>query len=256
MKDKKLQALLNQNMPMVDETKRKQTIEIARQIIHERHFNIIKKSLFQRIVEQIGFISHTMWIVQLCSISFLCWIIISLSNKDTQINSILAMITCLVPLVALIGMPELCRSFKYGMWEIEQSCVYNLRQLLSMKLIIIGFADLLIASMLIGLFGLEQDGGYLTLSVYILVPFIISNMCYLLVFNFMRQRNSNYILTTIGIALGCVFLRITTYPRVYESNVLWLWIILLIVALAVLAGTIYKLLIGIEKGDGLNWSLQ
>ena len=97
----------------------------------------------KRIFNQFKYISPILWFAQLLAFG-LCVFIISRTNGDTDITLVLSSISFIVAFIGIVGFPELCKSFSYQMWELEQSCKYNLRQIVAIKLSIIGMIDLVI----------------------------------------------------------------------------------------------------------------
>ena len=96
----------------------------------------------RRIFNQLKYISPLLWISELLAMG-LCLFIASQINSGTDMTAVLSGISFIVALLGVIGFPEICKSFSCQMWELEQSCKYNLRQIVAMKPSIIGTVDLL-----------------------------------------------------------------------------------------------------------------
>lgn len=90
------------------------------------------------------------------------------------------------PAVAVIGFCELTRCFGCGMWELEQSCKYDLRRLLLAKLAVTGCCDLcvLVAASCITGGDNALDGIIATTTV-----FSAANLLCLNVFSVCRDRS-------------------------------------------------------------------
>lgn len=124
-----------------DEASIQKTISAGRQVILQNHTQ--RLCLRQRIFNQFRYISSLLWMAESVS-AILCILIISQINVNTDITLALSSLSFIMALLGIVGFPELCKSFSYQMWELEQSCKYNLRQLVSLKLFIIGMIDLVL----------------------------------------------------------------------------------------------------------------
>lgn len=252
MKDRELKKLLMLNIPEIDMSKKTQTIQAAKQLLDSRGRHSHSTSLFQLITTQIGFIPARIWAAQIAIITLLGFLI---AQNGTNVYSALTSITCMLPLISLIGVSELLKSFQHGLWEIEQSCRYNTKQILIIRLIIFGFSDLLITAVLITFLNLTFETGLIALSLYILVPFTITNMGFLLAFGQMRKQYTNYAIASLGAAFSGVFLLLTTNHTIYEKCFLWIWVLLLMISIAVITSILRNIMNTVMKGDILNWNL-
>ena len=124
-----------------DETDIQKTILAGKQLLMKNP--VQEFCWYRRIVNQFKYISPLLWSSQLLAIG-LCMLLISQIGSDTDLTAILSAISFIVALLGVVGFPEVCKSFSYQMWELEQSCKYNLRQIAAIKLSIIGTIDQLI----------------------------------------------------------------------------------------------------------------
>lgn len=124
-----------------DETDIQKTILAGKQLLMKNP--VQELHWYRRIVNQFKYISPLLWFSQLLVIG-ICMLLISQISSDTDMTAILSAISFIVALLGVVGFPEVCKSFSYQMWELEQSCKYNLRQIIAIKLSIIGTIDLII----------------------------------------------------------------------------------------------------------------
>ena len=124
-----------------DETDIQKTVLAGKRLLMKNPVQELR--WYRRIVNQFKYISPLLWFSQLLAIG-LCMLLISQIGSDTDLTAILSAISFIVALLGVVGFPEVCKSFSYQMWELEQSCKYNLRQIVAIKLSIIGTIDLII----------------------------------------------------------------------------------------------------------------
>lgn len=159
-----------------------------------------EKRMLGGIWSQAGYISPVTWMFQLLILLAGA----ALVSMQTEEALWLGM-TVLVPLIGLVGVPELAKSFHCGMWELEESCFYNLREIVMMKMVIFGVVD---GVLLLAMLWMAGRGGMgFTESVAaILIPFNCSNAIYLELFRFFKRRCTGYVLAAAAFLTIMVFL--------------------------------------------------
>lgn len=186
--------LLEYKSPPINPGQKQRDILHAATFLQERAL-LYQKGFWLRIWEQICYISRFTWLAQFVFLVLGCCLMMEFKNNDAVI-----FLSALSPLIGIIGFTEVNRSFSRDMWELEQVCRYNLKQIIGMKLFILGGADLLVIAIL---FGVCQRGEYtfaLTL-IMALLPFNTANSIYLFLLRRCRHC-SNYILVMTGIILS------------------------------------------------------
>ena len=102
-----------------DETDIQKTILAGKQLLMKNPVQELR--WYRRIVNQFKYISPLLWFSQLLAIG-ICMLLISQISSDTDMTAILSAISFIVALLGVVGFPEVCKSFSYQMWELEQSC--------------------------------------------------------------------------------------------------------------------------------------
>ena len=132
---KEMEQLLKEQKKPVPDPKRvaackeRMMEEISHQVI------LPSRPLLVRMWESAGYISRWTW----GGLLFFCAVGVLMALHNSYQNT-LALCSILAPLPGIFLVPELARSFSEGMWEMEQSCYYNLRELLLLKMIVLGLA--------------------------------------------------------------------------------------------------------------------
>lgn len=213
------------------------------------------KNLAQRVWEQAAYISPFTWIFQVVFLAFGLYLL----NAGLGMSAVKSL-SVLIPLAGMIAVPEMTKSFSYGMWELEESCFYNMRQVIFLKMVILGIADGILILAFIAAAG--SKGIRLTEAFYYMaVPFNLSNACYLFLFKLFKRRCSGYMVAAAGcliIAAGWLAerYRILDISRLMERTgpgAVW---IAVAASAAVLAAAGLCLLSGLKKEEEMIWSFE
>ena len=135
---------------------------ITNQIKQHSYFNLFLSTL--------RFISVRSWIAQL--IILLCAIFIT-SNLSSlhSINEIMQILTFILIVSILFFIDELFKSFTTGMWELEQTLKYELRQHTIVKLLIMGLIDMILVFLMSIIVQPTLSISLLNILLYLLVPY-------------------------------------------------------------------------------------
>lgn len=202
---------------------------------------------YKRIGNQFKYISPLLWLSQLLAVG-LCIFLISQINSSTDITAVLSAISCIVALLGVVGFPEVCKSFSYQMWELEQSCKYNLRQLVAIKLTIIGTLDLLIILAITFFTCLQTELPMWEMALYLFVPFNLA--CIVSFFVTTLARNKNTVLPIFPAGFGVAFLMLLCINRfsLYQSISIPLWLILCLCTFTILIWKAAQFIKGMDEG--------
>ena len=154
----------------------------------------------------------------------------------------------LTPFAALAGAAESGRSALYGMEELELSSRFGLRSAVLARL---GAVGLVHAALLAALAAALGDGGFLRTGVYLLTPYLLTDLLSLAAVRRIRGREALYVcagaaVLTAGLALALHGVRDIYAPANFR------WWLLALAAAAVLTGREYRKTI--RKTEELSWS--
>lgn len=235
-----------------DARRKQQGLELLRRE-REKLRLMPRLSYGRRIWNQAAYISPMAWIAQGALVLFLGFLLGEPYREQWEKLLILA---SFAPVMGIVGFTELLRSYREEMWELEQACRYNLRQLMGMRLLIFGAVDALIA-VLIFLSGIRMGILLEQLLLLYLVPQLLSDCVYLRLLTRFRGRFQGAAL--LGVAAGMTLLWMRVNERFVESpellktlcgsgGVLWV-VILTFVSAGLLILCCVKFLNGVEKED-------
>ena len=175
-------------------------------------------------------------------------LLVSQISSDTDITSILSAISFVVALLGVVGFPEVCKSFSYQMWELEQSCKYNLRQIVAIKLSIIGMIDLIIILAITLFTSLQTELPVWEMALYLFVPF--NSACIVSFFITSLARNKNSVSPIFPAGFGFAFLMLLCINRFspYQSISIPIWLILCFGTFAILIWKAAQFIKGMDEG--------
>lgn len=231
-----------------DETNIQKTILAGKQLLMKNPVQEV--CWYRKIINQLKYISPLLWLSQLLIIG-LCILLISQINSSTDITAVLSIISFIVALLGVVGFPEVCKSFSYQMWELEQSCKYNLRQIVAIKLSIIGIIDLLIVLIITILTSIQTNLPMWEMALYLFVPFNLACIVSFYITSFFRNKNSVLPIFTIGFGISFIILFCTNRFSVYQSISILVWLIFCFVTFIILIWKIFQFVKGLDEG-GLN----
>lgn len=230
----------------IDEIQRQEVINLGKQIIIKNQ--LCRYSLFDLFRSSIRFTRLHTWCIQF-ALLILTTFLITRAIDDEPYPFILQSLTVTVIFSAIFFIEELFRSFTSGMWELEQTLKYDLRQHTIIKLLIFGFVDLLL---IICLASISQ--GVIAISfwkiiLYLLVPFNITCIVLFSLFTIWRNTLSSVVFwVSSGLVLICVMILINLF-NIYEFEIKY-WgagYILSIVFLGFIVMDMFK----VKKWEGL-----
>lgn len=199
----------------IDELQKQKVMYLGKQEIIQKQRN--KHSLLDLILSSIQFTRLHTWFFQFALLLLTTILITGVIHEESFVF-IIQTLTVIVIFSVIFFIDEVVRSFTSGMWELEQTLKYDLRQHTIIKLLIFGLADLLL---IVSLAFISQGVlaiSFLKIILYLLVPFNISCIVLFSLFTVWRNTRSSIVFwVSSGIVLVS-FLFITNFFNVYELN--------------------------------------
>ena len=238
----------NWNEIDIDEAKKKQSLLNISLAVTEKK-TVFTPTIFALFRNQLHYISWQYWVVQL---SFMILALSSLEISKylgTDAHGIINTATLIVTSLGVIGMNELNKSISCNMMELEQTCYFSSKQLLCIKMILFGSVDLVFLTALI----LMNHGSesLITFGLYIIVPFIISNICYLTILIITRGTNPAYTYFLAGIFTGAFALMVMSLPGICTAANQGIWFMVLLISIIGLGLEIRLILSKLEEREVL-----
>lgn len=156
-----------------------------------------KTSVFYLFVEQIKYLSPTLWLFQLAAIILISSFAISQADSADNIYSILFQVS---PLVSMMAIPELIKDVLCNMTEIERSCKNNGSTILLLRLIAVGMINVSVIALISGILAGTYQLNFFVLLLYAIVPYNCANIMSLLVIRVLKisSRSCAFALSLIS----------------------------------------------------------
>ena len=184
--------LKSAEQPEIDGERKRQTLELLRMERKWLHIRS-RKPYIQRVLDQTAYLSPAVWLIQGALVLILGWSFCVGDRREILINLLLC-----APIIGIVGFTEIMRSYRQSMWELEQACRYNLRQLMGMRLLIFGIVDSLVACG-VAVMGLGAGIGIWELLMFFFIPQLLSDCVYLYLMTRFRRRFQG--ITLLGAAV-------------------------------------------------------
>ena len=226
----------------------KRTLAAGTQLILQSHANRV--SLWQRILNQFKHMSILLWGTDI-AVLFICIFLIHRIDVDTDITSLLSMLSFFVAILGIVGFPEICKGFSYQMWELEQSCKYNLQQIVTMKFVMIGIFDLLLITILTITTSQQIRLSLWETAVYLFVPFNLSCITAFFAIDFIRNKGRIWPIFFAGFIAALFILICVNRFSLYENISTPIWVVAYVVTLAVLVNKTFNFFEVINQGGFL-----
>lgn len=216
-------------IPAADFSDIQKTIIAGKALLSGKQYQRV--NFISRIKSQMTYISLKLWIAQFFLLS-LCVYLMKDIAADSDVQVLFSVTSFFVALIALVGFPELCKSFSCGMWELEQACKYNLRQLTSLKMVILGVVDLICIGLISIVFSGYSALPFWQVGIYLLVPFNLVCICGFLIVSFFRNRTRQFNIWVFGGGTAAIFFVISNRYAIYAMD-FSTWILGFLVSVAV-----------------------
>lgn len=146
------------------------------------------------------------------------------------------------------------RHLTSGMAELEQSCYINLSQMWIIRMIVTTGVDIVILTVFSGGIAVRTDMFFGRIAVYLLVPFLLSNVFCLLVISVMRNGRGKYTMTALAVLTALLAVSPAVFERAYTTAYLWVWFCLLIFGAAIFTGQLRSCYGRMIRGEMICWN--
>ena len=134
---------------------------------------------------------------------------------------------------------ELFKSFTTGMWELEQTLKYELRQHTIVKLLIMGLIDMILVFLMSIIVQPTLSISLLNILLYLLVPYNLICIILFSILTMWRNKMYNYVLWFASGSIGVAFILVTNIFNVYEQKIVY-WAVTYLLTTIILGHIIYS----------------
>ncbi|MCI8485635.1 MAG: hypothetical protein HFJ20_00610 [Clostridia bacterium] len=245
----KWKEILNKNtLPKIDEQRKRQSIETLKIEIANTEI-IVKENYFEKIKRYIPFMNKITFLIQFILLLIGIFVIKSSSFEKTRL-----ILSLVMPILAFLQIMELEKSFKYNMYEIEMSCKMDLKELISIKLLVNSIINLLIMTIFASLTATHFGDEIYLLIIYFLVPFMITNVINIGTMKLSKNKSNEIINIIVTLLMNIILLILNIkFPYIYETSSILIWVGLLCIMVIYSVKTVYQFY---EKEEDYIWNLQ
>ncbi len=200
------------------------------------------------LLAQIGYIRKRIWVVFFISVLFAFYYV----NTVKISEHIVTTISSIVPFLSLCIISEIYKTTAYKMNEMELACKYNLHKITLMRFAILGTASFLVLLLLVVSVH-KNDFGILRNSLYITVPYLLSNYISLAVIVKINSKETIYICAGVSVLISILtYLANINVSFIYNVNFTSIWAIAFIVIIGLFS---HKLIQFTKLQEELQWNL-
>lgn len=213
-----------------------------------------RPSFFELFGIQLQYISPMFWVIQGAFLVAVALLLERTNRTGGELCSYLwwGSLTAAWMGAAVCG--ELGRHFSRGMAELEQSCYFNLPQMWTMRMILSGSVDIVLLGVCSGGIARSVRAPLGQVCVYLLAPFVLSNLCCLWAVTAFRGGRSRY--GSLFMAFMTALLAVTPFlwSEAYEAKYFGGWVVSLLIGTGLWIKQLRQCYRKIARGEILCWS--
>ncbi|MGL5642605.1 MAG: hypothetical protein ACRDDM_10065 [Paraclostridium sp.] len=212
------------------------TVVKVRKVVNETQYKGL--TFWEFYFQQFGFIRKKVWVIQFLILLFCGLRLYSHQASMQTIN----LISSISPLIFISGVREISRNYTYGTVELELSTQYTLNQVMISRISILGLMNILSITILVAFVGAKTSLHTYAVFLYICVPFMVTCFGCLWILNRFKNKDNNYYCFAFGVSImGIVSISTSYLPELYLSYSLWVWSVMLVIAMIGVAIQLYNL---------------
>lgn len=237
----------------IDQKRKKESLSrIA--ILAEGKKEYYKPSFFEILKGQIRYSSPFCFIGQFICIALVLGLTEVLHQNNGEVQMYLAAISGTMAFMGIFLIMELSRCQSFHTAEIEQACFLNLKQVWCIKMVLFGALDMIGLTLILAVqpMGLPWELG--SMMLYLLVPFVVSNALYLVLFSMVRGREKQYIQMAAAFLISGLAMLPVNFPILYTGAYLGIWMLVLVIFTSAMGAEIIYIRGELVKGGAVCWN--
>ncbi|MCM1541109.1 MAG: hypothetical protein NC121_07600 [Blautia sp.] len=198
---------------------------------------------------QLQYISPMFWALQGGLLALMALFLHWLSKQGAELADYLWWSSIGAAWMGVLSNGVLGKHFSNRMAELEQSCYINLSQMWTIRMLLITGVDIVILAVFSGGIAVRTDTFFGRIAVYLLVPFVLSNICCLSLVSALRGGRGKYTMTVLALLTALSAISPAIFPDMYAAAYLWVWFCLLLSGVAVFAAQVRSCYGRMIRGD-------
>lgn len=236
-----------------DPQKKKKSLACIEEVIADKKIHNIP-SPAELIHIQLQYISPVFWLLQGGMLLLLLLLLYQMARMGVELADYLWWSSIVAAWMGILANGAVGRYFLHGMAELEQSCCINLSQMWTIRMILTIGVDICILTLFSGGVAMCTNTFFGRIAVYLLVPFVLSNICCLLAVSALRGGRSRYTLMVLAVLAGLTAAAPSLFPEIYGTAYLWVWLCMLVLGIIVFAAQIKNCYGRMIRGEMICWN--
>lgn len=203
------------------------------------------------ILKQLRFQSGQYWLINGSILLAAILLTYYLNYKGAEGGMSIAVCSLFMVLAGNICLSGVIRLFSWHMAELEQTLYLNLKQMVCIHMLAAGIMDSIVLALIVLITGTQYDGGAGVYLLYLLVPFLWSDVVYLHLLTVFRGGMRGYRQLAAGFICGILALFPVMLENAYHLDYVPVWGIFAICGTGGLIMEIRRMLGKLEGGEGL-----
>ncbi len=203
---------------------------------------------------QLQYITPSFWALQGGLLLLLILLLYRLPGQNAELTDYLWWSSIAAAWMGVLSNGVLGRHFSCRMAELEQSCYMNLSQMWTIRMTLTTGVDIGILTVFSGGIAARTETFFGRIAMYLLVPFLLSNVCCLLMISALRSGRRKYILAALAVITALLAVSPCVATEAYTTAYLWVWFCLLVLGAAVFAGQIRSCYGRMTRGEMICWN--
>lgn len=239
--------------PAPDAQRKKETFEVL-EAAAKRKTICYKPSFFELFGIQLQYISPMFWVIQGAFLAAVALLLERTNRAGGGLCHYLwwGSLTAAWMGAAVCG--ELGRHLSRGMAELEQSCYFNLPQMWTMRMILSGSVDIVLLGVCSVGIARSVRAPLGQVCVYLLAPFVLSNLCCLWAVTVFRGSRSRYGRLIMAFLMALLAVTPSLGPEAYEAEHFGVWVAALFFGTGLWIKQLRQCYRKIAGGEILCWS--
>lgn len=235
--------------PVSKRKKQENLLEISRAV--QRKKIRYYPSFSSCILKQLRFQSGQHWVLQGGILLAAILLTHYLNYKEAEENISIAVCSLFMVLAGNICLSGVARLFSWHMAELEQTLYLNLKQMVCIQMLLAGMIDSIVLALIVIMGKNQCNGGAGVYLLYLLVPFLWSDLLYLRLLMIFRGGMRGYRQLAAGFICGALAVFPVLLEDAYHLTYLPVWGILAILGAGGLVMEIHRMLGKIDGGEVL-----
>ncbi len=182
-------------------------------------------------------------------VMFLVMVILGKMNLDGEDLIVCGMLlSTLLSAFSVLGMG---RIFAANTAELSESCYFNVKQLIGLRMITSGILNLTVLFLVVLTVGCQWSLGLMPVALYMFVPYVMTQCGCVGVLLTESGRKNPYVMIGTGLLLCACHLCVASVPGIYEASAILFWGIAFAAGMMIMGIQVRILFAGLEKGEML-----